>query len=280
MTMHKINTFVLPMKLSSIAAAALIAAFCIQALLALPQLSATADEPIHLAAGYSYWQTRDFRMNPEHPPLVKLLAGLPLLLLRPKFDTSHADWPNAAQDIFGFRFLYGNDADRLLFWGRMPMVLVAALGGVVTFFWARDLFGSAAGVFATGLYSFSPNLLAHGMLVTTDVPLAVFWLLTLYLFWKQHDNPSWRSDAAVGLALGAAMASKFSGAFLPVILIVLCFARNGRHALKHLFIIACAALVVIEAAYLFSASPILYFKNAALVNANHIANYPFISSAG
>ncbi|MGE0639908.1 MAG: hypothetical protein AB7G12_08245 [Thermoanaerobaculia bacterium] len=39
----------------------------------------TYDEPTHLAAGYSYLRFHDFRLNPEHPPLVKLLAALPLL---------------------------------------------------------------------------------------------------------------------------------------------------------------------------------------------------------
>ena len=256
------------MRRSSIAAAFLIAAFCLQAFLALPRLSATSDESIHIAAGYSYWKTRDFRMNPEHPPLGKALAALPLLLLRPKFDTSGGDWANAEEDVFSVRFLYSNDADRLLFWARAPMVLLAAIGALVTFLWARELFGPAAGVFATALYSFSPNLLAHGMLVTTDVPLAVFTVLTLYLFWKGRDIPA-------GIALGAAMATKFSGALLPIVLIFLCVIQNRHSALRRLAILACSSLIVIEAAYLFSASPLLYLKNAALVNANHIQNYPF-----
>src|ERR1043166_385545 len=69
-----------------------IGVFCIQALLAAPRLSATTDEPVPLAAGYSYWQTLDFRLNPEHPPLAKLVAALPLLVLKPNLDTSSNDW--------------------------------------------------------------------------------------------------------------------------------------------------------------------------------------------
>src|SRR5205823_4423137 len=124
------------------------------------------------------------------------------------------------------------------------------------------------GLFAACMYAFSPNLLAHGMLVTTDAAVAVFTVWTLYLFWKQRD-------IATGLALGAAMASKFSGAFLPVLLIVFCVLRDGRAAVKRLLVIGCASLLVIEAAYFFSQSPLTYLKNAALVNANHLRNYPF-----
>jgi len=237
-----------------------------------PRLSATSDEPLHLAAGYSYWQTRDFRMNPEHPPLAKLVATLPLLALHPRIDTSDSSWKRGIEDAFAFKFLYGNDADRLLFWSRAAMVLIAALGAMATFLWARDLFGPSAGVFATALYAFCPNLIAHGMLVTTDVPLAAFTVLTLYLFWKRGERPSWHADVATGLALGAAMASKFSGGILPIILVIFCLARRQ---VKSLFIMAGASLLVIEAAYLFSASPLLYFRNIAFVNANHFKGYPF-----
>src|SRR5437879_5024325 len=156
----------------NIAAISCILAFGLEALLSVPRLSATSDEPLHLAAGYSYWQTRDFRMNPEHPPLAKLFAALPLLLIRPKLDTSDKSWGGGAEVPFSFKFLYENDADRLLFWSRVVMVMVAALGAAITFLWARDLFGPVAGIFALTLYAFCPNLLAHGMLVTTDVPVA------------------------------------------------------------------------------------------------------------
>ena len=268
--------------------------FFLQAALAIPQLSATTDEPVHISAGYSYWQTRDFRMNPEHPPLAKLLAALPLFALNPKLDTSNKDWSTASEYPFGFAFLYGNDADRLLFWGRMPMIALAALGCLITFLFARDLFGPQAGTFAAGMYCFCPNLLAHGMLITTDVPLSTFALLTLYLFWRQPSRPGWHSSVLVGLALGAAMTCKFSGALLPILIMGLVAVRtihqkSLRNAgsiarsfdrkqaiiseVQNLATMASASLLVITAAYLFSVSPIQYFKNMTLVNANHETGY-------
>src|SRR2546430_10987889 len=113
-------------RLANIAAAVLIGIFCIQAIYSVPRLSATSDEPIHLAAGYSYWQTRDFRMNPEHPPLAKLIAAFPLLLMHPKFDTNHEYWKKVIEYPFGFNFLYQNDADRMLFWSRAAMFTIEA----------------------------------------------------------------------------------------------------------------------------------------------------------
>ena len=211
-------------------------------------------------------------MNPEHPPLAKLLAALPLLALHPRMNTSDPSWAKGDQVAFGFTFLYGNDADRLLFWSRAAMIALAAVGAAVTFLWARDLFGGMAGIFALSLYVFCPNILAHGMLVTTDVPVTVFTILTLYLFWKRGERPTWQSDIVTGLALGAAMASKFSGAILPIVLFAFCLVRRE---IRSLLLMALASLLVIQAAYLFSASPLLYFRNMRFVGANHLPNYPF-----
>lgn len=256
---------------TNLAAGALVGIFCLQAILAVPRLSATCDERVHLASGYSYWRTRDFRMNREHPPLAKLLAAVPLLYLHPRFDTTSGTWKAADEINFGDEFVYGNDADRLLFWARLSMILIAAIGAVATFLWARDLFGPLAGLFALTLYAFCPDLLAHGMLVTTDVPLAAFTTLTLYVFWKRGKDPSWNSDLITGVSLGLAMVVKFSGAMLPLIIIVFCLIRKQ---FKSLFIIGASSFLVVQASYLFSASPLLYFYNVRFVNANHAKDYP------
>src|SRR6266850_2381783 len=122
-------------------AIALVIAFWMQLFLALPKLSATSDEIVHLPAGYTYWTTRDFRLNPEHPPLAKLVAALPLLFLKPHVDMNSREWIAGDEYLFGYRFIYSNDADRLLFWGRLAMTLFAALGAVVVFLLARILCG-------------------------------------------------------------------------------------------------------------------------------------------
>ena len=51
--------------------------------------SATYDEPVHLFAGYSDVRWGDRRITPDHPPLLKKLAALPLLFM----DV----WPHAIE---------------------------------------------------------------------------------------------------------------------------------------------------------------------------------------
>jgi hypothetical protein len=266
------------------AAISLLAVFWLQMVLALPKLSATTDEVAHLPAGYSYWATRDFRMNPEHPPLVKLIATLPLLAIKPNIDLTWPEWKDAQEYHFGYGFLYTNDADRLLFWSRLPMTLLATLGGLLVFFWAGEMFGRASGLFAVGLFAFCPNLLAHGMLVTTDVPVGVFMLLALYLSWKHARRRSILLTVGIGLATGAAMASKFSGAILPLIIMAfsvwrILSARDRREQalaeVRDMAVMGVSALLVIEASYFFLAPPWTYLENMRIVNANHNPNHQF-----
>src|SRR5258708_35224252 len=47
--------------------------------LALSGETSTCDEFVHLPAGYTYLTRHDYRLNPEHPPLAKIWAALPLL---------------------------------------------------------------------------------------------------------------------------------------------------------------------------------------------------------
>ena len=41
----------------------------------------TADEFYHVPAGYYHLTRGEFRVNSEHPPLVKMLAAVPLLFV-------------------------------------------------------------------------------------------------------------------------------------------------------------------------------------------------------
>jgi Dolichyl-phosphate-mannose-protein mannosyltransferase len=184
--------------------------------------SATFDEGAHLPAGYTYLALGDHRLNPEQPPLVKVLAALPLLPLHPVVDTGHVSWTAARQWEFGRRFLYAwNDGDRLLLRGRLVVVVLSLALVAAVFLRARGLFGPAAGLLALLLATLSPELLAHGTLVTTDLAVALFVFLAVAAFDRATARRAPWALAGVGLASGAALASKFSGIVLVPVLVVL-----------------------------------------------------------
>ena len=105
--------------------------------------SATVDEPQHLVAGYIAWKLHDYRIAPEHPPLLRMWAALPLLAMPDiKLATNSLYWLSGDQSQFAHQFLFqDNDADRLLFRARFMMVWLGVLLGILVFCWARELFG-------------------------------------------------------------------------------------------------------------------------------------------
>lgn len=176
--------------------------------------SAIFDETAHIPAGYSYLEYADFRLNPEHPPLIKNLAAIPLVFMNLGFDTTADFWTtdiNGQWDA-GRNILWqeGNDADRIIFWSRFPIILIALLLGWFVFRWTKELAGTLAGIFALILYSFDPNILGHNHFVTTDIGIAAFGVFSFYYFLRFIKDPSWKNMFIGGIFLGLLQLAKFS----------------------------------------------------------------------
>lgn len=193
--------------------------------------SATMDELAHIPAGYSYLALRDFRLNPEHPPLIKDLAAFPLLYLDLNFPTDVKAWKediNGQWDM-GKIFLYesGNNADKILHFSRFPIMLLALLFGWLLFKWAKNLYGSKVGLLTLFFFAFSPTFLAHSRYVTTDLAAAFGFFIGIAAFMnfisKQNSivaaggeisstkkSSGWKSLAIAGIAFGIALLLKFS----------------------------------------------------------------------
>lgn len=205
-------------------------AFVVLGLTSADRKSMTTDEYPHITAGYSYWKTGSFRLNPEHPPLAKLISAAGLLGLDPEFDPTWPQFQDALTDKgaqFGVakQFFYESPANaqpdrhrEILFAARAPMVFVGALLVVYMFLLARLLFGNAAGVLAAVLTAFAPTILAHARLVTTDVPLTAFWVGATYHMIRYLRDSRWRQLVLCGLLSGCALAAKFSGILVPAII--------------------------------------------------------------
>ncbi len=174
--------------------------------------SLTCDEMCHLASGMSYLKTGDFRLDPDHPPLEKIWAALPLLFVDQKWPGPETPgWRESDVWRVGRTwFCTLNDGERLLKIARGMMValllaLCLTIGGI-----ARALFGRAAGLLAMAMSALSPTLLAHGRLVTTDLPLALFAMLTIWTFARLMQRISAGRLTAAALALSALSLTKYS----------------------------------------------------------------------
>ena len=203
--------------------AGILLAHFIVSLLVSSQESAVFDEKAHIPAAYSYVRHGDMRLNPEHPPLLKDLAGLPLLAFQPTFPLQSSEWRSGVNEqwTIGDMFINCtkqditcNDADKILFWSRLPIILLSVLLGLGIFIWTRELGGTLAGLFAVTLYAADPNIIAHNHYVTTDLGIAVFIFFAFYFFVRFLKNPSLENTLAAGIFLGLAQLTKFSAVLL------------------------------------------------------------------
>ncbi|HEY1804273.1 MAG TPA: glycosyltransferase family 39 protein [Terracidiphilus sp.] len=222
--------------------------------------SLTFDEDDHMFAGYMMAHTGDYGLNPEHPPLAKLLAVLPLIgrhLYVP---------PLQGRNFKGEAYLDGRDwlaandgaSQHLVFQMRLAVGLLALAFSLVVFFAAREWFGPATGLVALAIFSFDPNILAHSALVTTDIAVSLFFLASILAFYRYVKKPSALRMLAAGVTAGLLLASKHSGILLAPMLLLLivweiAFAPRGtRRQLSLRLGGAFAVIVVVGVAVLWA----------------------------
>ncbi len=233
------------------------------------QENPTIDEVVHLPAGVTYWQKGTFRLYHHNPPLVKLVAALPVVcsgvVTAPLYDLKSWRSVDPDQTTFAHLFMAAN-ADRyfeLFQLARLTMPLFSVLGGLVVFEWSRRLYGTWGGFLSLALWVFCPNVLAHGRLITTDMGSTALGVAATFGFWMYLQRPTWRRAFAAGVVLGLAELTKFSMLLLYAVwpFLWMChlilvwprsewFARLRRGAV-HAAAIVAISFLTIDAGYLF-----------------------------
>ena len=190
--------------------------------------SFTFDEPEYLGASLYLTRTGDYQFDGEllrhQPPLIYHLAKLPLSAF--DLETVRTE-PHAGHHLLRDPLV---DPGRLRVVSRIPFVLIACWGAVLCFFWAREVAGPIAGLFAAFLFSFSPSVLAHGPLVHSDMTVSVLFLQTLYAFWRWVQHPSAMGRVFCGISLGLAALAKLTAILLSgtLALLIVVMLANRR----------------------------------------------------
>ncbi len=188
------------------------------------QESMSWDEGDHLFSGYMSLKHGDFGLNPEHPPLVKFVAALPLLPMQlqvPKLQNR-----NFKVEAFldGKEFAANNIGKNTLFRARLAASVFSLALALLIFFAAREMFGTLAGFISLTLIAFDPNVLANGAFVTTDVGVSCCMLASIYAFYRYAKIPTPRRLVVAGLATGLALGAKHTGVLLfPMMLLLAIF---------------------------------------------------------
>jgi hypothetical protein len=174
--------------------------------------SPTLNEPGHLVAGLSNLQFREFEIYRVNPPLVRMVGALPVVLSGAKMNWNSAPSGPTARPEFAlgedFVAENGQRSVWLITLARWMCIPFSLLGGYVCFRWGRELYGPTAGLLALTLWSFCPNILGYGQLISTDVPAAALALAAGYTFWRWLEQPTWWHVFVSGLVLGVAELTK------------------------------------------------------------------------
>ena len=173
--------------------------------------SFTVDEAYHIAAGVSYVQRADLRINPEHPPLVKLWVGSFLTVTGFRLSPLRVFHDKVEERTFTQEEVYlHNDPESVQRRARAAMfalngLLLAALALAL-----RRAFGAAVALASTLYLAIDPTVAAHFPVVMTDLPVALLASIAVAYAACAFRDWKWKDLIACAVAMGFALGAKHS----------------------------------------------------------------------
>src|SRR5262245_30704325 len=191
----------------------------------------TFDEAYHIAAGVSYVKLGDFRINPEHPPFVKLWVGsfmsVTRFYLNPfrEFQDKDDERRFAEEDVF-----FHNDPDSVQRRSRLAMWTLNGLLLIALALALRRSFGPVVALGTILFFAIDPTTAAHLPVVMTDLPVALLSATAVVLATRAFRSWTWPDLVFCSVALGLALGTKHSA---PVFYIFLGIAGCGLAVFGH-----------------------------------------------
>lgn len=172
------------------------------------RMSPTADEHFHLSYG-----NRVLHLRPDRLPRADSHMPISALNALPHAIASYLDAQRMLPVV--------SKALGSQFASRLPTVLASVLLILFIFLWVSDLYGTRPALAACLLGAFSPSLIAHGSLATSDMYHAVGVVGSLYFVRRYLRQPATTHLVLAGLALALAQLTKpFALSLYAVVAIV------------------------------------------------------------
>lgn len=211
--------------------------------------SSTVDEQTHLFRGAAYLIEGATHFRDVHPPMGFALNALPLLtetgLTLPLGTVA---WDEGVWEQAADAFLWRINATplRIIFLGRLPTIWVTLLLGALVYCWGRQVAGPVVGVAALALLLLDPNVLAHGRLITNDIPLTFLITLAFFSYWRWARTGRTLAVIGLGVALGLAASTKYSSAtILPALGLLALWLARQRGSWRPVVVLFWAGLVAL-----------------------------------
>jgi hypothetical protein len=241
---------------------AILLAYSAVFLLLLSQKGLFIDDSMHIPAGYSYLLTHDYRLNQEHPPLIKLLSGLGVWKLHPQFPFESPGWQQAStpgdpkdgmeQIEEAFFEKNAKQFESIAFYGRLPVLLVSLLLLLSVWWFTRQLFGPIPALIAVFLMATEPNVIGNSTVVQNDIAAALALLLFVVALKKFLTDGRAISPLLLGGALGIALVTKYSLIVLVPVsfaIVIICTIWRFMKKRSSLFSVVLSLFLVFITAY-------------------------------
>ena len=227
--------------------------------------SPTVDEPAYLASGVSHWVFGRFDLCKVSPPLVRLVAAIPVCLTphESNWDSYRVGPGVRVEHAVGRNFVAANG--RGSFWlftiGRWACIPFSLIGALVCYAWSREVWGRRSAFAAALIWCSSPNILAHGQMLTPDIGVTALSLAASFAYWRWSQQPTWVRTAIAGAVLGLAVLAKTNAVVLLAILPTLGMItqvgkgrRDLQHALAQMTVSLVVAIYTLNLIYAFEGS--------------------------
>lgn len=195
----------------------------------------TFDEAYHIAAGASYLRFHDFRVNPEHPPLVKLIAGSAappsILHLSPP---PHLEGKDQEREYAETAVYINSNAKQIQRRARIAMCTFHSILFLILALLLRRLLSPAIALGTLGILLLDPTVAAHVPVVMTDLPLALFGTISVALAALVVRDVRWSDAIWLGLSCSLLLATKHSAPLIGLPIAVGCVLYLIYCAAKHL----------------------------------------------
>ena len=177
----------------------------------------TIDEPYHIAAGVSYVKYHDFRINPEHPPLVKLWVGLVMYATGFRMDSLRQFNDKPGERAFANLTVFRqNDPDAVQRRARMAMYGLNGFLLLALAFALKRVFSAGVSLGTLLFLAIDPTVAAHLPVVMTDLPVALLSTTAVVLGARAFRDWIWTDLAACSVFLGLALTAKHSAPVVAV----------------------------------------------------------------
>lgn len=223
----------------------------------------TIDEAYHITAGVSYLKYHDFRINPEHPPLVKLWVGVVMYATGFRLDSLRQFNDKPGERAFANLTVFRqNDPDSVQRRARVAMYGLNGLLLLALAFALERVFNAGVSLGTLLFLAIDPTVAAHLPVVMTDLPVALLSTTAVVLTARAFRDWIWTDLAACSVFLGLALTAKHSAPVVAVSItligaVVAIVQPLGSPSASHWFrflklgAVLAGAMLVLWASYMF-----------------------------